>query len=101
MNYGAQTEYGSLKKVLMHRPTEELNRVNPGNKDAYLFRDVVYWREFQKEHDEFTEALRGEHVEVILLEDLLDLSEKKIANRLPNLVYTRDICTVTKLGAIP
>ncbi|MGQ9680344.1 MAG: dimethylarginine dimethylaminohydrolase family protein [Candidatus Bathyarchaeia archaeon] len=101
LDYGAQTEYGSLKKVLMYRPTHELNRINPGNKDAYLFRDVVYWREFQKEHDEFTKALRGEHIEVILLEDLLDPDEKNIANRLPNLVYTRDTCTVTKLGAIP
>ena len=45
MDYGAQTEYGRLRKVLMHRPTEELKRITPGNKDAYLFRDVAYWRE--------------------------------------------------------
>ncbi len=45
MEYGAQTEFGRLRKVLMHRPTEELKRVTPGNKDAYLFRDVVYWKE--------------------------------------------------------
>jgi len=29
----------------MHRPTEEMRRITPGNKDAYLFRDVVYWKE--------------------------------------------------------
>ncbi len=46
MKFGAQTEYGKLRKVLMHRPTEENRRVTPGNKDAYLFRDVVYWKEF-------------------------------------------------------
>ena len=45
MEYGAQTEYGRLRKVLMHRPTEELGRITPDNRDAYLFRDVVYWRE--------------------------------------------------------
>ena len=44
MGFGAQTEYGKLKTVLMHRPSEELRRVNPGNRDAYLFRDVVYWK---------------------------------------------------------
>ena len=60
MEYGAQTEFGRLEKVLMHRPTEELKRVNPGNKDAYLFRDVVYWKEFQREHDVFTDVLRGD-----------------------------------------
>ena len=30
----------------MHRPTEENRRITPGNKDAYLFRDVVYWKVF-------------------------------------------------------
>ena len=45
MDFGAQTEYGRLRKVLMHRPTEELRFITPGNKDAYLFRDVVYWKE--------------------------------------------------------
>ncbi len=49
----------------MHRPTQELKRITPGNRDAYLFRDVVYWKEFQREHDEFTEALRGEGIEAL------------------------------------
>lgn len=100
MEFGAQTEYGRLRKVLMHRPTEELRRITPGNRDAYLFRDVVYWRMFQREHDAFTEALRGEGVEVILLEELLEGRDREIAARLPNLVYTRDVCSVTYLGAL-
>lgn len=100
MEYGAQTEYGRLRKVLMHRPNEELRRVTPGNRDAYLFRDVVYWKEFQREHDAYTKALRGEGIEVILLEDLLDDRDAKTAARLPNLVYTRDVCSVSNLGAL-
>jgi arginine deiminase len=100
LEFGAQTEYGRLRKVLMHRPTEDLRRITPSNKDSYLFRDVVYWRAFQREHDAFTEALRGEGVEVILLEDLLEGRDREIASRLPNLVYTRDICSVTYLGAL-
>ena len=60
MEYGAQTGSGGLRKVLMHRPTEVLKRMTPVNKDAYLFRDVVYWREFQREHDAFTGVLRGD-----------------------------------------
>jgi arginine deiminase len=100
MEFGAQSEYGRLRRVLMHRPTEELRRVTPQNKAAYLFRDIVYWREFQREHDAFVEALRGEGVEVLLLRDLLDEEERRVADKLPDLVYARDICSVTKLGAI-
>jgi len=100
MEFGAQTEYGRLRKVLMHRPTEELKRITPANKDAYLFRDVVYWREFQREHDAYTDALRGEGVEVILLGDLLEGRDMETATRLPNLVYTRDVCSVSSLGAL-
>jgi len=100
MEYGAQTEYGRLRSVLMHRPTEELRLITPGNKDAYLFRDVVYWKEFQREHDAFTDVLRGEGVEVVLLGDLLEDDQRKIAERLPNLVYSRDVVGVNNLGAM-
>ena len=100
MEYGAQTEYGRLRKVLMHRPTEELKRITPGNKDAYLFRDVVYWKEFQREHDAFTDILRGEGVEVHLVGDLLDEGDRLVAERLPNLVYTRDVISINGLGAM-
>jgi len=44
MDYSAQTEYCQLRKVLMHRTFDELKQIPPGNKEAYLFRDVVYWR---------------------------------------------------------
>jgi arginine deiminase len=100
MEYGAQTEFGNLKKVLMHRPTNNLKFITPGNKDAYLFRDVVYWKEFQKEHDTFTDILKGEGIEVVLLGDILDADEKFVADRLPNLVYTRDVISITRLGAM-
>ena len=100
MEYGAQTEYGRLRKVLMHRPTEELKRITPGNKDAYLFRDVVYWKEFQREHDAFTDILKGEGVEVHLVGYLLDEGDRLVAERLPNLVYTRDVISINGLGAM-
>jgi len=99
MEYGAQTEYGRLKKALMHRPGEGMKVVTAGNKDDYLFRDPVYWRAFQQEHDYFREALETEGVEVVLLTDLLDGGDAKIADALPNLVYMRDVCMVNNLGA--
>ncbi|UCD44683.1 MAG: hypothetical protein JSV27_11310 [Candidatus Bathyarchaeota archaeon] len=99
MEYGAQSEYGRLRKVLMHWPTEEMRRITPGNRGSYLFRDVVYWKEFQREHDVFTDALRGEGVVVLLMEDLLQEGNSRTAANLPNLVYTRDVCTVNSQRA--
>jgi len=99
MKYGAQTEFGKLRKVLMHRPDEGMKVVTADNKDDYLFRDPVYWKEFQREHDYFTDVLRAEGIEVLLLEDFLDEGDRRIASVLPNLVYTRDIGLVTSMGA--
>ena len=42
MKYGAQTEYGKLRRVLMHRPDEGMKVVTAGNKNDYLYRDPVY-----------------------------------------------------------
>jgi arginine deiminase len=99
MKFGAQTEYGKLRKALMHRPGEGMRVVTAGNKDDYLFRDPVYWKAFQEEHDAFTDALKAEGVVVVLLTDLLDEGHSLIADVLPNLVYTRDVAMVNNLGA--
>ena len=99
MKYGAQTEYGELRKVLMHRPGEGMKVVTAGNKNDYLFRDPVYWKAFQAEHDRLTDSLRCEGVEITLVTDLLDERHAAIAESLPNLVYTRDIAMVNNLGA--
>ncbi|RLG96505.1 hypothetical protein DRO27_02175, partial [Candidatus Bathyarchaeota archaeon] len=99
MKYGAETEYGKLRRVLMHRPDEGMKAVTAGNKDDYLFRDPVYWKAFQEEHDVYTDALKAEGIDVVMLNDLLDERHQQIASVLPNLVYTRDIGMVTDLGA--
>lgn len=99
MRYGAQTEYGKLRKVVVHRPNEEMRRVTAENKNDYLFRDPVYWKAFQREHDRLTDVLKEEGVEVFQLTDLLDEEHASIACTLPNLVYTRDVCMINDLGA--
>jgi arginine deiminase len=99
MKFGAQTEYGKLRSVLMHRPGEGMRAVTAGNKNDYLFRDPVYWKAFQEEHDLLVDALKGEGVEVHMLSELLDERHSGIADALPNMVYTRDVAMVNKLGA--
>ena len=78
---------------------EGMKVVTAGNKNDYLFRDPVYWKAFQEEHDTFVDMLKVEGVKVVLLTDLLTERHSKIADVLPNLVYTRDVAMVNNLGA--
>lgn len=99
LKFGAQTEFGKLRIVLMHRPNENMKRITASNKNDYLFRDPVYWKAFQEEHDYLADVLKSEDVEILLLKEILDEKQSQIAEALPNLVYIRDVGMVTKLGA--
>ncbi|MHA1969660.1 MAG: dimethylarginine dimethylaminohydrolase family protein [Candidatus Hodarchaeales archaeon] len=98
MKYGATCEYHPLRKVLMFRPGEEISKITIHSFQEFTFRDVVYWKRFQEEHDKFSAFLQRESIEVIYLNDLLDDNEKRIVN--PNSVFTRDAGTVTSSGSI-
>jgi len=58
--------------VLTHRPSSEIERLTPYNRDDLLFEDVPYLEVMQKEHDEFTQLIRkSTGAEVLRLHDLL------------------------------
>src|SRR5829696_1505672 len=65
------SEVGTLRRVLLHRPGLELQRLTPRNKDALLFDDVLWVRRARQEHDAFADALAERGVEVLLLHHLL------------------------------
>ena len=65
------SEIGKLKKVLLHRPGNELLNLTPDTLARLLFDDIPYLPDAQKEHDEFAKALRDNGVEVVYLEDLV------------------------------
>ncbi|MGZ8633349.1 MAG: arginine deiminase [Solirubrobacteraceae bacterium] len=65
------SEVGALRRVVLHRPDLELQRLTPANKDALLFDDVLWVRRARQEHDAFADALRERGVEVLLLGQLL------------------------------
>lgn len=73
------SEIAPLKKVLLHRPGNELLNLTPDTLGRLLFDDIPYLPEAQKEHDEFVSILRENGVQVVYLEDLmaevLELSE--------------------------
>ena len=66
-----KSEIMPLKKVLLHRPGDELLNLTPNTLEELLFDDIPFLEVAQQEHDAFAEILRGEGVEVVYLEDLM------------------------------
>src|SRR5215204_6420303 len=69
--HGADSEVGTLRTVLLHRPGPELRRLTPRNNDRLLFDGIPWVARAQEEHDAFAEAVRDRGVEVLYLTDLL------------------------------
>lgn len=65
------SEIQPLKKVLVHRPGDELKYLTPDTLQELLFDDIPDVIKAQKEHDAFADILRGEGIEVVYLEDLM------------------------------
>lgn len=66
-----ESEVGKLKKVLMHRPGKELERIVPEALTESLFEDIPWLKRMQEEHDGFAEILRAKGVEIFYVDDLL------------------------------
>ena len=66
-----RNEVACLKKVLLHRPGNELLNLTPTNLDKLLFDDIPFLELAQREHDEFANVLRSNGVDVVYLEDLM------------------------------
>jgi len=58
MNLRLNSEFGTLKAVVMHRPGREIDRLTPYNKEFLLFDDVPYLEALQKEHDAFSNLIK-------------------------------------------
>ena len=66
-----KSEIGNLKKVILHRPGDELLNLTPNTLEELLFDDIPFLPVAQEEHDAFANILRGEGVKVVYLEDLM------------------------------
>ena len=71
MTYHVGSETGRLRQVVLHRPDLELKRLTPGNKEDFLFDDVLWVKKAKQEHDAFAEVLRDLDVTVHLFDQLL------------------------------
>ena len=64
------SEIGRLRRVMLHRPGEELLNLMPEHLDRLLFDDIPYLHLARQEHDRFAQTLKEQGVEVVYLEDL-------------------------------
>ncbi len=71
MKINVNSEIKPLKKVLLHRPGNELLNLTPDSLTRLLFDDIPYLKTAQEEHDEFARLLRENGVEVVYVEDLM------------------------------
>lgn len=70
--YGAQSEVGKLRKVIVHRPGLEMERLTPSNAEELLFDDVIWVRRARRGHDAFVDLMREEFgVHVMKVHELL------------------------------
>ena len=65
------SEIGELRKVMLHRPGDELLNLSPDNIGRLLFDDIPFLETAQAEHDRFAQMLRDEGVEVLYLDQLV------------------------------
>ena len=92
-----KSEIAPLKKVLLHRPGNELLNLTPDSLTRLLFDDIPFLPDAQKEHDEFAHILRENGIEVVYLEDLmaevLESSEKVEDQFIRQFIYEAGIKT--------
>ena len=100
--FGVRTAYGSLARVLMHRPGPELARVTPETLREFHFARPVDGEKFVADYDAMLALFRSHGVEALLLAEVLAGDADSIgymAHR-PNMTYTRDLAAVFSRGAV-
>lgn len=71
VSLSVESEVGTLRKVIVHRPGLEHTRLTPTNAEELLFDDVIWVKRAKEEHDAFVSVMRDRGVEVLYVEQLL------------------------------
>ena len=100
--FGVRTAYGSLERVLMHRPGRELDVVTPQTLHEFNFSRPVDREKFEADYVAMQAVVESHGVEILLLRDVLaaDGDARAYMDHRPNLTYTRDLAVVFGRGAI-
>jgi hypothetical protein len=100
--FGVRTAYGTLERVIVHRPGRELDKVTPDTLREFHFARPADRHRFVAEYDAMLGLLRRHGVETLLLSEILAGDEDALgymAHR-PNMTYTRDLAAVFSRGAV-
>ncbi|WP_353893137.1 arginine deiminase [Proteinivorax hydrogeniformans] len=66
------SDIGQLKKVIVHRPSDELEYLTPKYLEQLLFDEIPWLGRAQKEHDLFVKNLETQGIKVFYLTDLIE-----------------------------
>ncbi len=92
--FHVDSEVGPLRRVLLHRPGPEFERLTPTNREELLFDDVPWVERARQEHDAFARVLADHGVDVLLVGDLLTETMRDDQARrwlLDRVVHERDL----------
>ncbi|MBI5779518.1 MAG: hypothetical protein HZA49_08700 [Planctomycetes bacterium] len=97
-----QNSYAPLKRVLMHRPGDEIKLVTKQSAGYFSFTSPVNLDKFQYQYDCFLKALRDYRVEPVLIGEVLkdDKDAQAYIARRPNVLYTRDLAVTIGRGIV-
>jgi N-dimethylarginine dimethylaminohydrolase len=100
--FGVRTAYGSLKRVIVHRPGPELEKVTPDTLKEFNFARPVDRGKFVADYDAMLKVFRDEGVETLLLREVLAGDDDALGyiDHRPNMTYTRDLAAVFSRGAV-
>lgn len=65
------SEIGRLRRIFLHKPGKELQRITIDNKDELLIDEIVWVKRAREDHDRFANLLRENGVEVVYFQDCL------------------------------
>src|SRR5215207_8376343 len=91
------SEIGPLESVLVHTPGRELEAVTPGNREDYLYDDIIDLEIAQREHRQFVSVLRR-FAQVYHVRDLLTEILQQPAARDYLITKTMDVVPSDELG---
>lgn len=100
--YQISNSYAPLKKVLMHRPGDEIRTVTNVNANFFGFESAVNLDKFQSQYDQFLKTLRSFKVEPVLIGEVLrdDKEAQAYIAKRPNVMYTRDLSMMIGKGLV-
>src|ERR671911_2759498 len=97
MSVHVTSEIGPLQSVLLHTPGRELEAVTPGNREDYLYDDIIDLEIAQREHRQFASVLRR-FAQVYHVRDLLTEILQQPEARDYLITKTMDVVPSDELG---